>query len=94
MALFLAIAATQSPWAMGKAGLLGLHDTQPVGLARVAKMMGVTPMYSERIGKYRAEAAACLRQAELDQNKITAGRWLKLADEWSRMADEIEFRIK
>ena len=32
-------------------------------------------------------------RAEADPNKATAARWLKVAEEWSRMADVLERRI-
>ena len=51
-------------------------------------------MQQENIAKYRAEAEACLTRADLEQNKTTAARWVKLAEEWFRMADELERRIK
>ena len=47
-------------------------------------------MADDRITQYRAQAASCLIQANLDQNKSTASRWIKIAEEWNRMADELE----
>jgi hypothetical protein len=50
-------------------------------------------MYENRIAQYRAEAAICIARANGDPNKSTSARWLKVADEWTRMADELESRI-
>ena len=47
-----------------------------------------------KIAEYRAQAAACRTRAELEPNKSTATRWLKVAAEWSRMADELERKGK
>ena len=49
-------------------------------------------MHEAKIAEYRAEASACRARAERDTNKSTAARWLKVAEEWSRMADELECR--
>lgn len=43
-----------------------------------------------KIAEYRAQAEACRARAELESNKSTAARWLKVAVEWDRMADELE----
>lgn len=37
---------------------------------------------------YRANAEACRFQAALPQNADQKGRWLKLADEWTKLAAE------
>lgn len=49
-------------------------------------------MYLEKIAEYRTQASACRARAEKEANKSTAARWLKVADEWARMADELERR--
>lgn len=49
-------------------------------------------MYEEKIAEYRAQAAACVARAELDPNKSTAARWMKVAQEWTLMADDLEIR--
>lgn len=49
-------------------------------------------MHETTIAEYRAQAAACTAQAELDANKSSVARWHKVAEEWSRMADELERR--
>ena len=51
-------------------------------------------MHEEKIAEYRAQAAACKARADLEPNKTTAARWLNVAGEWSRMADELECRLK
>ena len=52
--------------------------------------MVVEPKHDVHIAQYRAEAAACIERANLEQNKTTAARWVKIAEEWSRMADVLE----
>lgn len=47
-------------------------------------------MHKFKIAEYRTEAAKCVARAKLDNNKSSAARWLKVADEWTRMADELE----
>jgi hypothetical protein len=47
-------------------------------------------MHENKIAEYRAAAAACKARADADPNKSTAARWLKVAEEWNRMADELE----
>ena len=47
-------------------------------------------MHEAKIAQYRAEAAICIARANSDSNKSTSTRWLKIATEWSRMADELE----
>jgi hypothetical protein len=47
-------------------------------------------MHESKISEYRAEAAACKSKAEADTNTTTAARWLNVADEWTRMADDLE----
>jgi hypothetical protein len=47
-------------------------------------------MHESKIAEYRAQAAVCRARADLDPNKSTAARWLKVAEEWIRMADELE----
>jgi len=49
-------------------------------------------MHEAKIAEYRVEAAACKARAEADANKSTAARWLKVAEEWTGMADELERR--
>ena len=50
-------------------------------------------MHDQKIAEYRAQAAECLARAELESNKSTASRWLKVAQEWTRMADHLEARV-
>jgi hypothetical protein len=48
-------------------------------------------MHEKKIAEYRAAAAACVRWAESDEiSETTRLRWRKLADEWTRSAEEIE----
>ena len=47
-----------------------------------------------KIAEYRDQAVACRARADSDPNKSTATRWLKVAAEWSRMADELERKGK
>jgi hypothetical protein len=56
--------------------------------------MVVDLKHKEHIAQYRAEAAVCMEWANNERNKATAARWLKTADEWNRMADELEQKIK
>jgi hypothetical protein len=49
-------------------------------------------MHEDKIAHYRAEAATCIVRADMDTNRITATRWRRLAEEWTRMADELESR--
>jgi hypothetical protein len=49
-------------------------------------------MHEGKIAEYRASASACRARAAADPNKFTAARWLKVAEEWNRMADELERR--
>lgn len=49
-------------------------------------------MHENKIAEYRAAAATCKARADADPNKSTAARWLKVAEEWSRMAEELERR--
>ena len=51
-------------------------------------------MHEEKIAEYRAEAAACISRADLDQNTGSAMRWRKLAQEWLAMAENLEQREK
>ena len=46
-------------------------------------------MHEYKIAEYRNEAANCVARAKLDNNKSRAARWLKAADEWTQMADEL-----
>lgn len=50
-------------------------------------------MYESKIVQYRAEAAICIARANADPNKSTSARWLKVAADWTRMADELEAKI-
>lgn len=50
------------------------------------------PMNESKIAEYRAQAAACIALANLNANKSTSGRWLKVAEEWTRLADALERR--
>jgi hypothetical protein len=50
-------------------------------------------MHEDKIAEYRAQAADCKARAELEPNKTTSARWLKVADEWFRMADDLERRL-
>jgi hypothetical protein len=47
-------------------------------------------MQESKIAEYRAQAADCRARAELEPNKTTAARWLMVAEEWTRMADDLE----
>jgi hypothetical protein len=49
-------------------------------------------MHEGKIAEYRAEAALCIARANSDSNKSSAARWLKVAADWNRMADELEGR--
>jgi hypothetical protein len=40
-----------------------------------------------RVSIYRANAEACMHQAAFPQNVSQKDQWLKLADEWSEMAE-------
>jgi hypothetical protein len=51
-------------------------------------------MHEGKIAEYRAEAALCIARANSDSNKSSAARWLKVAADWNRMADELEGRDK
>ena len=62
-------------------------------VSRSLGKLGVA-MQDPKIAEFRTEAAACRARAERDANKSTAARWLKVAEEWSRMADELERPIK
>jgi hypothetical protein len=44
-------------------------------------------MRRSRMEMYRRKAEACRHQAALPQNASQKDRWLKLADDWSRLAD-------
>ena len=50
-------------------------------------------MHEQKIAEYRAAAAACKGRADADPNKSTAARWLKVAEEWVRMADDLERKL-
>ena len=50
-------------------------------------------MHETQIAQYRAEAAICIARAISDSNKSTSARWLKVAADWTRMADELEAKI-
>ena len=50
-------------------------------------------MREDKITEYRVQAAACKEKAESEPNKFTAVRWQKVADEWTRMADELERKL-
>jgi hypothetical protein len=41
-----------------------------------------------RTDLYRANAEACRHEADLPQNVPQRDRWLKLDDQWSKMAEE------
>lgn len=49
-------------------------------------------MHEDKIAQYRVEAAICISRANADSNKSSAARWLKVAADWPRMADELERR--
>ena len=49
-------------------------------------------MHENKIAQYRAEASVCNSRANSDSNKSTSARWLKVAADWTRMADELERR--
>jgi hypothetical protein len=46
-------------------------------------------MDERRIAGYRAQAEACLANAERRHDIPTQRYWLQLADAWTRMADNI-----
>ena len=50
-------------------------------------------MQENKIAEYRAEAAICIARANSDSNKSAAARWLKIAADWNRMADELERKL-
>ena len=50
-------------------------------------------MHEDKIAEYRAEAAVCISRANSDSNKLAAARWLKLAADWTRMADGLETKL-
>ena len=60
---------------------------------RVGEKQWVAGVHEGKIAEYRAAAAACMARAVGDPNKSTAARWLKVAEEWTRMADELERRM-
>ncbi|HEV7358244.1 MAG TPA: hypothetical protein VGN99_09640, partial [Steroidobacteraceae bacterium] len=43
-----------------------------------------------RAAIYRAKAEACSRQADLPQNTSERDRWLKLAEQWTKLARQAE----
>jgi hypothetical protein len=45
-------------------------------------------MSANRVALYQSNAKECRHQATLPQNESNRDRWLKLADQWSNMADE------
>ncbi len=47
-------------------------------------------MHEDKIAQYRAEASICISRANADSNKSTSACWLKVAADWTRMADELE----
>lgn len=50
-------------------------------------------MHEDKIAQYRAEAALCISRANADSNKSTSARWLKVAGDWTRMANELQAKI-
>jgi hypothetical protein len=50
-------------------------------------------MHEDKIEEYRAQAADCKARAELESDKTVSARWLKVAEEWFRMADNLERRL-
>ena len=50
-------------------------------------------MHEDKIAEYRAAAAICISRANSDSNKSAADRWLKVAADWTRMADELERKL-
>ena len=51
---------------------------------------GVNFMNEAKIAEYRAAATDCRAQAAAEPNKSTAARWRQVAEEWDRMAKEVE----
>jgi len=47
-------------------------------------------MRHSRVELYRAKAENCRHQADLPQNAFNRDRWLKLAQQWSALADNAE----
>jgi len=45
-------------------------------------------MRPTRVELYRAKAELCRQQAVLPQNAAQKDRWLKLAEQWSKLADD------
>ncbi len=50
-------------------------------------------MHEDKIAQYRAEASICISRANADSNKSTSACWLKVAADWTRMADELETKL-
>ena len=50
-------------------------------------------MHENKIAQYRAEAAICIARANSDSNKSTSARWLKIAADWTHMAEDLEAKI-
>ena len=50
-------------------------------------------MHENKIAEYRAAAAVCIARANSDSNKSASARWLKIAADWNRMADELELKL-
>jgi len=44
------------------------------------------PLYRAKI--YQSKAELCRHQADLPQNASEKQRWLKVANEWSKLADQ------
>jgi hypothetical protein len=47
-------------------------------------------MRRSRAEIYRAKAETCRQQAALPQNASQKDRWLKLAEQWSALADNVK----
>jgi hypothetical protein len=46
-------------------------------------------MDESKIGGYRAQAEACLANAELTEDIASKGSWIQLAQAWTQMADNM-----
>lgn len=50
-------------------------------------------MHDQKIKEYLVQAAACVAHTELEPNKSIASRWIKVAQECTRMAGDLEPRL-
>jgi hypothetical protein len=52
--------------------------------------MEATLIHAKKIAEYRAAAASCMQWAEQAPNEAMVQRWRNLAEDWTRMADNLE----